>query len=533
MGAGGGNTVSQEVDPQFSNRLYTLYGDAQRYANQTPYQQYGGQGVAGFQPMQHAAQSYLSQQLLGQNLGFASPDRYSTNPYGQFQFSDPQNLSSGEGVTKYIDPQGMMGPNGAGPVVTNTTNTVDPNNPNFPWGGQQSLTSQGGPQIQNAQFAGQQAPQGALAGANLMTSYGQEYATPQESTGEMQMGGVQQATPDMVAPGKGAQPFNPWDIARQGMQGIGDAYQAAADGNVTRRSAGYDGNAGGRNVFNPGYGPGEPNYDPASNPNNPQSPFYPGVGTTASGGGPTPEAPRPDVGNYAGPWAAANQGAQGTAQNLMNYQAQTGAQGMGNYQNAWENQVVNNAQNDLARSADIAAEQNIFSKGSGTYGGDRMGVQAGEAQRNYLDRAGALSANLRSQGFNVAAANAQQDATRGLGGANLGLGAANSLNNFGTSALNNTVGQAQALSQMGNKQQGMAQAYNDYDRNQFYEARDYPMQQFGLQQSILSGMPVGMNQTMSGGSPWGSAAGGAMAGFGMGGPWGAAIGGGLGLLGGF
>lgn len=488
MGASQGQTVTQEVDPQYANRLYTLYSDAQQYANQTPYVPYQGQQVAGLQPMQQAAQSYLSSNLLGQNLGFASPTRYQTSPYGTFTFSSPQDYTG-----QYAAQQQQQ----AQDALNNGT-------------------------------AGSQS--GSAGGAAIDSIFG-----PQMSTAGFDISGATIAGPSKFGPE--VQPPPP----------IMDSFNPNANGS-TDIATGYP-------------------YDPTGN--DPTLPTNTGTGygldfavtpgSTVSG----------SVTSAQGPWGNANQMAQMGAQGVMGYNpqqvdatnvaAQTGAQGMGAYQNAYEDQVVNQSLRDLARASDIAAEQSIFSKGAGTFGGDRMGVQASEAHRNYLDRAGALAGQLRSAGFDTAAANAQTDASRflqagglnqaanlnaalanqsaGLTGAGLNLSGANSLNQIGTSALNNTISSASALNQMGAQNQQLAQNMLNADMNQFYEARDYPMQQFGLMQGILSGVPVGMSTYYPGGSRAGGMAGGAMTGAGIGSAFGvpgAIIGGlGGGLLGAF
>lgn len=451
MGASQGQTVTQEVDPQYANRLYTLYSDAQQYANQTPYMPYQGQQVAGLQPFQQAAQSYLSSNLLGQNLGFASPTRYQTNPYGTFTFSAPHDYAGGYDAQQLEEARDAISGGTAGAESGSATGT-----------GIDSV------------FGGAQSPTGFdISGATI--------------------GG-----PSVQPPPPIQDSFNP--------------------------------NANGQTDVATGYP-----YDPTGN--DPTAPTNAGTGYgldfTVTPGSTVSGA----VTGAQGPWGNANQMAQMGAMDAMNYQAQTGASGMGAYQNAYEDQVVNQSLQDLARASDIAAEQNIFSKGAGTFGGDRMGVQAGEAYRNYLDRAGALTSRLRSAGFDTAAANAQLDANRMLAGAGLGLSGANALNQFGTSALNNTIATGSALNQMGAQNQQLAQNMLNADMSQFYEARDYPMQQFGLLQSILSGVPVGMSTYYPGGSAAGGFAGGAMTGAGIGSAFGvpgAIIGGlGGGLLGAF
>lgn len=273
--------------------------------------------------------------------------------------------------------------------------------------------------------------------------------------------------------------------------------------------------------------------------------------------------------------------------------ADSGANFISNYLNPWQQQVTDATMGELNRQFGIQREQGIGSGAASVFGGDRQGIFEAALARDQADVAARTLAQLNSQGFTNAAQLAQSDATRqltaalsnqgtglqaalanqganlragglnqganlqaalanqgvgfdvqranqlaGLQGAGLNLSAFNSLNQFGNDAFRNMLGGAGALNQMGLQNQGLTQAMIDADRSQFYEARDYPLQQFGMLQSILTGMPLGMSQNFfQGGNTGAGILGGALSGAGIGsafGPWGAGIGAlGGGILGAF
>lgn len=83
MGAPSPQVTTQEVDPDIKGRQLGLYSDLSQYYDATPYQtaptMYGEgtyAGVAGLQPFQQAAQSYLGNRLLGYNPGFQTPELF-------------------------------------------------------------------------------------------------------------------------------------------------------------------------------------------------------------------------------------------------------------------------------------------------------------------------------------------------------------------------------------------------------------------------------------------------------------------------
>lgn len=266
--------------------------------------------------------------------------------------------------------------------------------------------------------------------------------------------------------------------------------------------------------------------------------------------------------------------------------------GMMGYQNAYDDQVVNASLSDIDRSRQITQQQNASNATqAGAFGGDRHAIVEAETNRAYADQAARTAAQLRSQGFNTAANFAQADASRGLqagvanqsaglqaGVANQGarnamsqyntslgfdaaranqgagltadqanqnawftgrdqqLQGAGLLSGFGGDIFNRTVGAADAMYNMGAREQDQQQRVLDDGVNRFREEQQYPWQNIGYLQSILSGMPYGTSSTQSMTMPrnrGAGIAGGALSGAGIGssfGPWGAgigAIGGGL------
>ena len=284
----------------------------------------------------------------------------------------------------------------------------------------------------------------------------------------------------------------------------------------------------------------------------------------------TPQTVNPTTAQYAGDV------------NAQTIQANSGLGGIASYMNPYTSDVIDTALSDIDRSRQIANQAGARSAGASTYGGDRNAIIEAETNRNYGDLAARTAAQLRSQGFDTALKASQTDADRallaassnqgtglqaslanqgalgsnnqfnaalglqgqtanqqaGLQGGALNLGAYNALNQFGNDAFSNMLTGAGALNQMGLQNQLLSQGMIDADRSQFYEARDYPLQQFGLLQSVLTGMPVGLNQTQfTPGNTGAGILGGALGGAGIGsafGPWGAGIGAlGGGILGAF
>jgi len=102
----------------------------------------------------------------------------------------------------------------------------------------------------------------------------------------------------------------------------------------------------------------------------------------------------------------------------------TGAGFMDAYRNPYEGQVVQQALSDIQRQGDQAGNAaRAQAAASGNFGGSRGALLEAETQRNTMDAMARTAGDLRSQGFNTAAALGQQDAGRSLqaGMANQGV----------------------------------------------------------------------------------------------------------------
>lgn len=184
--------------------------------------------------------------------------------------------------------------------------------------------------------------------------------------------------------------------------------------------------------------------------------------------------------------------------------------------------VVGAVQSDFDRQREIALRTGAAeATKAGAFGGSRSGV----LQSNLLGEVGRdesrTLAGLRSSAFDNAVdrffGNRAQLGQLGAAQGGLGLNALGLGGQLGLS-------RAQGLFGFGETQRGIteAQRLNQIRKNQL------------AQQFLLGGIGIpGSTQTTPlSTDPFGSAAGGALAGFGIGGPIGAGIGGGLGLLGG-
>lgn len=421
---------TQQIDPDLQRRHLGLFDDAQQFINQTPFQPFPGQTVAGPQPFQLAAQSLLSQGLLGQGLGFVAPQSFGPFNRDQFQFTTSPTFVPGGGTGGDITSPGTPGDSGDGDP---------PGDENFD------------PEVD-----------GPLRMANL------------------------------------AQPPVPRDVS---------------DTQI---------------------------------PTN--FPFDPTIGGGGNPGG-------MQVGNFNlsanAPGAAQNAAAANIASGLGGFMPQQVGQfgftgdRLAQLQNPFTNQVVDQSLNDLARADAMLRERNIESAGTGTFGGDRQAVRENLQDESFLREAGRLSSQLRSQGFDRAAGLVGQENKFGLQAAlanqgaglqagGLNLSAANSLNNFGQTQFGNLLSGVSALNQFGTQNQGLAQDMINSEIQQFNDVRNAPLRDIGLLQSLLTGIPVGINQThMTPTNRGAGFGGGALTGAGIGsafGPIGAGIGGGIGGL---
>jgi hypothetical protein len=102
---------------------------------------------------------------------------------------------------------------------------------------------------------------------------------------------------------------------------------------------------------------------------------------------------------------AAQQGIAGLAGGAAQFDPSTIAQ----YMSPYENAAVQQAMQDIARQGQIAQQgQAAQAVGAGAFGGSRAGVQAAETARAQLEQQGRTAAQMRAQGYQSAAGQAQQ-----------------------------------------------------------------------------------------------------------------------------
>lgn len=288
-----------------------------------------------------------------------------------------------------------------------------------------------------------------------------------------------------------------------------------------------------------------------------------------------------------GPTATSYGNANANLAGPVNYSGKSFADNMQQFQNPYTDQVVNQSLKDLDRARKMTANEISSSAAKqGAFGGSRAALMQSENNRNFLDRAGALSGQLRQQGFNTASQMAQEEQMK-----RLGLTASETQNVRGYQSQGNLAGQSLTAQSQENLQRNRlqdaasqaqyGQAANNaalsaaqlqgqlggqmddrtrqqlYDRLQMGQAQDSRNQQqadFNYQQFIdetqnfpqqyinnlnnaggLGSRLIYTQQPTSGGGGQrgglSSILGGALSGAAVGGPWGALIGGGLGALG--
>ena len=230
---------------------------------------------------------------------------------------------------------------------------------------------------------------------------------------------------------------------------------------------------------------------------------------------------------------------------------------MGSYQNPFTEQVIDNTLGDLndARQMQIQKDQDA-AIGRGAFGGSRSAILESETNKNFFDKAGDISSQLRTQGFDRGTNLAGQDINRDFQAQNLmsdydkqvamanagygnqfgmanldaqnrfGMANMDAQNQFGLANMdalnraamlnpqlemqnrqfqaglfgNQLADQYKALglfSNVGNQQQGLNQAQNDFDYSEFLRQINYPRDQLGMLQGTVFGMTPGQTTTDS------------------------------------
>lgn len=221
---------------------------------------------------------------------------------------------------------------------------------------------------------------------------------------------------------------------------------------------------------------------------------------------------------------ALNQAAQGTMYQPQQVQAgSVAAQNfltgdVGAYMNPYIQNVEDAALSRLAGATQTAVnrigDQALAAR---AFGGSRQGIAEGVALGEAARSAGELSANLRSQGFNQAAALMQQDANRalqaetfnaqqalqaqqlnqaaGLQGLQGRLAAAQQTGALAGQAQQARQLDAALLENIGQQRQAMNQAALDEAYARFMEQRNYPIEMLNLRLGATSATPYGTTTT--------------------------------------
>lgn len=213
--------------------------------------------------------------------------------------------------------------------------------------------------------------------------------------------------------------------------------------------------------------------------------------------------------------SAGNLGAASTAaQGAAGYQPDmikvgTAAGGMGNYQNPYQQQVIDNTMADMDRARRMAMGGiGARATGAGAFGGSRHGLVEAETNRNFIDRVGNMSAQLRQQGFNTALGASQFDVSNqmaaqqanqgaGLQGEGMRLNAAGTLGNL--SNLGFGMGQQIRDNQMqeGTIQQALNQQLIDAAKDQYRGFTNAPGQSLQYPLAAIGAAPFGQTTETS------------------------------------
>ena len=171
-------------------------------------------------------------------------------------------------------------------------------------------------------------------------------------------------------------------------------------------------------------------------------------------------------------------------------------QQVGGYMNPYMNQILAPQLAEANRNYDIGAtRQQSAATQAGAFGGSREAIMAAENERN---RNTGLN-QIYGQGLNTAFTNAQNQYNQGLQNQLAGYGLANqasaNLGQLGQNQYGQNMGINQLQAQYGGQQQalqqqGLTQAYGDFQNQQ-----NYPYKQLGFMSDMIRGLPLGQQST--------------------------------------
>lgn len=246
-----------------------------------------------------------------------------------------------------------------------------------------------------------------------------------------------------------------------------------------------------------------------------ERPYTPYTGATVAGFTPEQESAFGMAQRNIGSYQPALTAATGAAAQSAFYQPQQVAApsfltgNIQGYMNPYLAEVEQRATANLERGLQSQMNQ-IASQAAQAraFGGSRQGIQEGIAAAEGARSMGDLSAQLRSQGFQQAAALQQADQARalqaalanqqaGLQGAQIGLQGAGVLGNLATQTQTQGLTDVGAMEAIGQQRQALAQRQLEDAYSRFVEQRDYPLQALNLRLAALGATPYGQTSTQT------------------------------------
>lgn len=244
-------------------------------------------------------------------------------------------------------------------------------------------------------------------------------------------------------------------------------------------------------------------------------PYQPYGGSTVAGFSPEQQQAfgmaQQNVGSYMPALTAATgAAAQGAYYNPQMVSAPSFLEGniqqyMNPYLSEVEQRATSNAERALQQQMNQISGQAIQAR---AFGGSRQGIAEGVAAAEGARGIGDLSAQLRAQGFQQAAALQQADQARqmqaalanqqaGLTGAGLSLQGATTLGNLANQRQQMGLTDVGAVETIGSQQQALAQRALDDAYARFVEQRDFPLQQLNLRLAAVGATPYGQTTTQT------------------------------------
>lgn len=179
---------------------------------------------------------------------------------------------------------------------------------------------------------------------------------------------------------------------------------------------------------------------------------------------------------------------------------------IGKWLNPWTGEVEDNAMRNLRESlASSQMAESDKAASAGAFGGSRQGIQQGVLAAEGAKKAGDLSAELRSKGWDTAMSNALSNRTSltGVGQAQTGLGAnigstatgiAGGLTDTGKTRQASMLADVGALGAAGANEEGYNQKQIDADKAAFDAENNYPMEMLNTRLAALGMTPYGKTE---------------------------------------